>query len=43
MLQIFGKPSNEMVDSYSKCDIEYPKSESVMGGDRLYTDIALGK
>ncbi|MCM4172242.1 HAD-IIA family hydrolase [Arenibacter sp. TNZ] len=38
----FGKPSNEMVDHIQSLILNIPKSEVLMGGDRLYTDIALG-
>lgn len=38
----FGKPSEEMVAHIQSLIPHIPKSEVLMGGDRLYTDIALG-
>jgi|TARA_R110000868_G_scaffold128217_2_gene336174 HAD superfamily hydrolase (TIGR01450 family) len=38
----FGKPSNEMVAHIQSLIPNIPKSDVLMGGDRLYTDIALG-
>lgn len=38
----FGKPSDEMAAHIDSLIFDIPKEKVLMGGDRLYTDIALG-